>query len=146
GRVCRRAGTRTGRDLGRSAGCADGEPGSAGDGLRCPLAEHLCRIGAGAGTLRGRGASGRLLRVADRGHPRRAGPSRVGSRMTVAVVTGGIKGIGYAMSRRLVKLGYQVVALYREDDATAQAMSAELSTLRVDLSDPDAVAEAGRTI
>jgi 3-oxoacyl-[acyl-carrier protein] reductase len=66
--------------------------------------------------------------------------------MTVAVVTGGIKGIGYAMSRRLVKLGYQVVALYREDDATAQAVSAELSTLRVDLSDPDAVAEAGRTI
>jgi acetoacetyl-CoA reductase/3-oxoacyl-[acyl-carrier protein] reductase len=66
--------------------------------------------------------------------------------MTVAVVTGGIKGIGYAMSRRLVKLGYQVVALYREDDVTAQAVSAELSTLRVDLSDPDAVAEAGRTI
>jgi 3-oxoacyl-[acyl-carrier protein] reductase len=66
--------------------------------------------------------------------------------VTVAVVTGGIKGIGYAMSRRLAKLGYHVVALYREDDATAQAVSAELSTLRVDLSDPEAVAEAGRTI
>lgn len=64
----------------------------------------------------------------------------------VAVVTGGTKGIGYAMSRRLAKLGYQVVALYREDDATARALSAELSPLRVDLGDPDAVAEAGRTI
>lgn len=66
--------------------------------------------------------------------------------MTIAVVTGGTKGIGLAMSRRLTKLGYQVIALYREDDATALAVNAELSTLRVDLSDPDAVALASRTI
>jgi 3-oxoacyl-[acyl-carrier protein] reductase len=66
--------------------------------------------------------------------------------VTVAVVTGGTKGIGLAISRRLVKLGHHVVALYREDDQAAQAVRMELSTLRVDLSDPDAVAEAGRVI
>ena len=77
------------------------------------------------------------------------GPDRV------AIVTGGTRGIGAAISRRLVARGIRVVAVYRGDTATAEALEKELDGLsarRVDLDDPLAcvalvesvVAEYGR--
>ncbi|KAA2255369.1 SDR family oxidoreductase [Solihabitans fulvus] len=67
-----------------------------------------------------------------------------------AVVSGGTKGIGLSFTRRLVKLGYQVVALYRSDEAASEAAVAEfgpaLSTVRVDLTDGDAVTLAADEI
>lgn len=64
----------------------------------------------------------------------------------VAVVSGGTRGIGLELSRRLVKLGYQVVAPYRSDDAAARAAAGELggglAPVRVDLTDPVAVGTA----
>lgn len=61
-----------------------------------------------------------------------------------AVISGGTKGIGLAFSRRLVKLGYRVAALYHTDEAAADAASAELggsfTAVRADVSDPQAVA------
>lgn len=64
----------------------------------------------------------------------------------VAVVSGGTRGIGLALTRRLAKLGYRVAALYRGDDVAAQAAAAELGRtllpLRVDLTDPEAVEAA----
>lgn len=57
----------------------------------------------------------------------------------LAVVTGGTKGIGLALSTRLIKLGYQVIAPYRSDDAAAQKAQQELGIaivpVRVDLAD-----------
>lgn len=57
----------------------------------------------------------------------------------LAVVTGGTRGIGLAFSRRLVKLGYRVVALHRGDGGRARAATAELgeacTVRRVDVSD-----------
>jgi acetoacetyl-CoA reductase/3-oxoacyl-[acyl-carrier protein] reductase len=68
----------------------------------------------------------------------------------VAVVSGGTRGIGLAFSRRLTKLGYRVVALYRGDAAAATAAVAELDPLlravRVDLTDADATTAAGRAV
>ena len=77
------------------------------------------------------------------------GPDRV------AIVTGGTRGIGAAISRRLVARGIRVVAVYRGDTAAAEALEKELDGLsarRVDLADPQAcvalvesvVAEYGR--
>ncbi len=77
------------------------------------------------------------------------GPDRV------AIVTGGTRGIGAAISRRLVARGIRVVAVYRGDIGTAEALEKELDGLsarRVDLADPQAcvglvetvVAEYGR--
>lgn len=59
--------------------------------------------------------------------------------MSLAVVSGGTRGIGLALSRRLVKLGYEVVALYRSDSRAAAASG--LRTFQVDVADPDAVGE-----
>jgi 3-oxoacyl-[acyl-carrier protein] reductase len=63
----------------------------------------------------------------------------------IAVVTGGTKGIGLTLSRRLAFLGYHVIALYRSDDASAAVLADELPgrvvTTRMDVSDPAAVAE-----
>jgi 3-oxoacyl-[acyl-carrier protein] reductase len=60
-----------------------------------------------------------------------------------AIVSGGTRGIGLALSRRLVKRGYQVTALYRSDDAAARAAISEigpgLTVAKVDVSDPVAV-------
>jgi NAD(P)-dependent dehydrogenase (short-subunit alcohol dehydrogenase family) len=41
----------------------------------------------------------------------------------VAVVTGGTRGIGAAITRRLAEAGVRVVAVYREDEAAARALS-----------------------
>ena len=63
------------------------------------------------------------------------GPDRV------AIVTGGTRGIGAAISRRLVARGIRVVAVYRGDTAAAEALEKELDGLsarRVDLADPQA--------
>jgi acetoacetyl-CoA reductase/3-oxoacyl-[acyl-carrier protein] reductase len=62
----------------------------------------------------------------------------------VAVVTGGTRGIGLSLSRRLAFLGYRVVALYRTDAASADRLADELAdravAVRLDVSDPDEVA------
>jgi 3-oxoacyl-[acyl-carrier protein] reductase len=64
----------------------------------------------------------------------------------VAVISGGTRGIGLAFSRRLTRLGYKVVALYRSDEAAASSAADELGdafdAVRVDVSDADAVAAA----
>jgi 3-oxoacyl-[acyl-carrier protein] reductase len=69
----------------------------------------------------------------------------------LAVVSGGTRGLGLAFSRRLVALGYHVVALYRTDDVAAKAVinaekppesghnSAWITPVRVDVGDGDAV-------
>jgi 3-oxoacyl-[acyl-carrier protein] reductase len=68
----------------------------------------------------------------------------------LAVVSGGTRGIGLAFSRRLIKLGYRVAALYRADAAAAVAATAELGPtlhpLRVDLADGAAVGAAARAL
>ncbi|HEU5471321.1 MAG TPA: SDR family oxidoreductase [Actinophytocola sp.] len=68
----------------------------------------------------------------------------------LAVISGGTRGIGLALSRRLVKLGHHVVALYRADADAAASAVAELdpmlSAVRVDVGDPDAVAGAGAAV
>lgn len=62
----------------------------------------------------------------------------------VAVVTGGTKGIGLAVSRRLAGLGYRVIAVYRADKTAADLLAGELpgrvETVQADVADPDAVA------
>ncbi|MGW7545593.1 SDR family NAD(P)-dependent oxidoreductase [Streptomyces sp. NPDC054770] len=64
----------------------------------------------------------------------------------LAVVSGGTRGIGRALSERLVRLGHRVVALYAADEAAARELEADLGpgvrTLRADVTDPDAVAGA----
>ena len=66
----------------------------------------------------------------------------------VAVVSGGTKGIGLALSERLVKLGHRVVALYRCDWRAAESAAAELGlhVHPVDVGDPDAVAALADTV
>ncbi|GFH34803.1 SDR family NAD(P)-dependent oxidoreductase [Streptomyces pacificus] len=62
----------------------------------------------------------------------------------LAVVTGGTKGIGLELSRRLTRMGYRVVATFRSDEESAnraaQEMKKNLSVIRSDVSDPDDVA------
>jgi len=61
----------------------------------------------------------------------------------LAVVSGGTKGIGLALSGRLVKLGYRVLAPYRRDEAAAQhatELHGELLVpVRMDVGDAEAV-------
>jgi 3-oxoacyl-[acyl-carrier protein] reductase len=68
----------------------------------------------------------------------------------LAVVSGGTRGIGLAFSRRLVKLGHRVVALYHSDAPAAQAAVAELQpaldAVRVDVADAAAVAAAADAV
>ncbi|KGW74886.1 short chain dehydrogenase family protein [Burkholderia pseudomallei MSHR2990] len=63
----------------------------------------------------------------------------------LAVVSGGTRGIGLALSTRLVTLGYRVIALYRHDEQAARAavdaVPGELHALRLDVADPTAVRE-----
>ncbi|MBI2381219.1 MAG: 3-oxoacyl-ACP reductase FabG [Gammaproteobacteria bacterium] len=65
----------------------------------------------------------------------------------VAVVTGGSRGIGRACVRALAEAGYRLAYSYVQDEAAAQALSAELESqgrehlaLRCDIADPDQVA------
>jgi len=64
----------------------------------------------------------------------------------LTVVTGGSRGIGAAVSRRLVSDGHDVVIGYRSDATAAEALAAELSTdgrtviaVRADTTDEQAV-------
>jgi 3-oxoacyl-[acyl-carrier protein] reductase len=63
----------------------------------------------------------------------------VTARGRLAVVTGGTKGIGRALARRLAKLDHHVVALYRSDKASAKETVEELggrvTTLCLDVAD-----------
>lgn len=72
------------------------------------------------------------------------------TRPPVAVVSGGTRGIGLAFSRRLVKLGFQVNALYRSDEDGAhkavRELGPSLNTMRVDLSDGTSVVEAAEAV
>jgi 3-oxoacyl-[acyl-carrier protein] reductase len=64
----------------------------------------------------------------------------------LAVVSGGTRGIGFALSRRLLKLGHRVVAFYRSDSAAARAAERELGAgfmaVRADVADPDSIGQA----
>jgi NAD(P)-dependent dehydrogenase (short-subunit alcohol dehydrogenase family) len=64
----------------------------------------------------------------------------------VAVVTGGVSGIGYAVSQRLVAEGARLAVWDRHAAALAQAsnrLGTEVHTEHVDLADPAAVQRAG---
>ncbi|MEU9395638.1 SDR family oxidoreductase [Streptomyces sp. NPDC048324] len=63
---------------------------------------------------------------------------------SLALVSGGTRGIGRALSERLARRGHQVIALYRADEAAARATEADLGpavrAVRADVTAPDAVA------
>lgn len=67
----------------------------------------------------------------------------------VALVTGGTRSIGAAISQRLVRDGIEVVAVYRRDDDAAEAMQKRLSAdgidwfraRKLDVSDPQRTSE-----
>ncbi|MFD4829892.1 SDR family NAD(P)-dependent oxidoreductase [Streptomyces uncialis] len=67
-----------------------------------------------------------------------------------AIVSGGTRGIGLVLSRRLVRLGYRVVALYRSDARAADDAVKELGpafrAVRTDLADGDAVTASAAEI
>lgn len=61
----------------------------------------------------------------------------------IAIVTGGTRGIGEAVTRRLVSVGVRVVAVYRDDDVSAAALEAELTgvdTAQIDIGHADGCA------
>jgi 3-oxoacyl-[acyl-carrier protein] reductase len=71
----------------------------------------------------------------------------------VAVVTGGSRGIGAAVVRRLVRAGHSVVFTYRAGGAAAEALEGELrgdggdvSALEADAADPSASREVVRHV
>jgi acetoacetyl-CoA reductase len=66
----------------------------------------------------------------------------------VAVVTGGTRGIGRAISTTLKDASYRVAATYGSNDAAAQQFSAEtgIPIFKFDVSDPQACAEGVRAI
>ena len=61
----------------------------------------------------------------------------------IAIVTGGTRGIGRAISERLVKDGYKVASTYAGNDEAAQACAQEIgvSVYKFDVADFDACAE-----
>lgn len=61
-----------------------------------------------------------------------------------AIITGGTRGIGRAMSLLFAKNGYSVVALYNSDEAAAKALCSQselISCARCDVADIDALKE-----
>ncbi len=71
----------------------------------------------------------------------------------VAVVTGGTRGIGAAVTRALLEAGGRVFAIYRQDEAAARAFAdhakpygERLSVRRMDVADPEAVEAFWREI
>jgi 3-oxoacyl-[acyl-carrier protein] reductase len=79
--------------------------------------------------------------------------STVSDTGTVAVVTGGTKGIGRAVVHRLAERGATVVATYRSDESAATALESELSdyespseVVQFDVGAPDAVDAAFTTV
>lgn len=61
----------------------------------------------------------------------------------VAIVTGGTRGIGAAISRRLQEAGFHVAAVYGGNDEAAAAFKAKtgIAVFKWDVSDPDRSAE-----
>lgn len=57
----------------------------------------------------------------------------------LALVTGGIRGIGAAISRKLFQEGYKVIATYHHDDAKAQefSKSSNIPVYRADTANPE---------
>jgi acetoacetyl-CoA reductase/3-oxoacyl-[acyl-carrier protein] reductase len=74
--------------------------------------------------------------------------ARPGPCAPLAVVTGGTRGIGLALSRRLVRLGYRTVALYRHDTQAAHraATAHHLDVIRADVADANALRTAAHRI
>ena len=66
----------------------------------------------------------------------------------VAVVTGGTRGIGAAVSKALSAAGYKVAATYAGNDAAAAAFKAEtgIPVFKFDVGDFDACAEGVKAI
>ncbi len=65
--------------------------------------------------------------------------------MKVALITGGVRGIGRAVALALAEHGWSVVASYRTSEKEAKALEAEIqakgghaSTIQADVSDPEA--------
>lgn len=73
--------------------------------------------------------------------------------MKTAVITGGAKGIGAAVTKKLSEMGYHTVIVYFSSEERALALSSELISLgrdcfplKCDISDPEQVKNAVRTI
>src|ERR1700739_2891375 len=66
----------------------------------------------------------------------------------VALVTGGTRGIGEAISKALKAAGYKVAASYAGNDAAADAFKAEtgIAVFKWDVSSFDACAEGGKKV